>query len=92
MTSTPVIPRSTRLREWMDAHQITDEALGEKLGLHRVSVCRVLNAETMRTVHHAACLELGFPPELLPIPYDKPRGPRPKQPVFPGLVGTPLEA
>lgn len=88
MTSSTQVPRIVRLREWMDDHEITDVSLGLHLGLSRGSVCRILNSQTMRTEHYDKCLALGFPPELLPLPFDRKTGPRPKQPRFPGLVAA----
>lgn len=88
MTTTTTLPRTERLRLWMAVHNITDAALGKKLGISAQATNKFMNAEIMPVKHHEKCLELGFPMELLPAPFDRPRGRRPKQPRFPGLVAA----
>lgn len=89
MTTTAIFPRSERLRVWMLEHYITNAALGEQLGISAQAVNKFLKEETMPVRHHKKCLELGFPEELLPIPYDRPRGIRSRKPIFPGLMAAP---
>ncbi|MFR8055917.1 MAG: helix-turn-helix domain-containing protein [Bilophila wadsworthia] len=86
MTTTETLPRTERMRQWMSKNEITDRSLAEKLGLKRPRVTRMLNEETMPTKHHRSCLALGIPADILPVPFDKKRGPRPKEPRFPCLV------
>ena len=83
MTTIETLPRTERMRQWMAKNEITDRSLAEKLGLKRSRVTRMLNEETMPTEHYNACLELGIPADILPIPFNKKRGPRPKEPQFP---------
>ena len=78
MTTIETLPRTERMRQWMAKNEITD--------LKRSRVTRMLNEETMPTEHYNACLELGIPADILPIPFNKKRGPRPKEPRFPGLL------
>ena len=80
------LPRSERLRLWMTAHNITDAAIGKHLGITAQAVNKFLLRDTMPVRHHIKCLELGFPEELLPAPYDRPRGRRALAPHFPGLA------
>ena len=84
-TTIPESPRYVRLRFWMASYNITDKALGEKLGgISPQAVNKVLRNDTMPTKHYEECIKLGFPPELLPQPH----GMRPKarrRPIFPGL-------
>ena len=86
MTTIETLPRTERMRQWIAKNEITDRSLAEKLGLKRSRVTRMLNEETMPTEHYNACLELGIPADILPIPFNKKRGPRPKEPRFPGLL------
>ena len=86
MTTIETLPRTERMRQWMAKNEITDRSLAEKLGLKRSRVTRMLNEETMPTEHYNACLELGIPADILPISFNKKRGPRPKEPRFPGLL------
>ena len=81
------LPRSVRLRAWMKEHFIKNTDLAYQLGVTPQRISRMLREETMPSVHHAACLRLGFPEELLPQPYDK-RLHRESSPVpvFPGLL------
>lgn len=90
MTTTGELPRSERLRFWMLEHYITNAALGEQLGISAQAVNRLLKEDTMPVRRHEKCLELGFPKELLPAPFDRPRGVRGfRKPIFPGLVAAP---
>lgn len=92
MTTTPELPRTEQLRKWMADHFITDAALAEHLGVSTQATNKFINSETIPIRHHSKCLALGFPEELLPTPFDKPRGPRPKTPIFPGLMAAQAEA
>lgn len=86
MTTVSVsLPRSERLREWMLAHNITDAALGRQLGITAQAVNKFFSQDTMPVRHHEKCLALGFPQNLLPTPYDRPRGRR-RIPNFPGIM------
>lgn len=87
MTTTHV-PRTERLNAWMSDHGITCRALGEQLGMSGYGAIRMLNQETMPTQRHEACLRLGFPAELLPLPFDKKRGRPAKEARFPGLMAA----
>ena len=79
------IPRAVRCREWMQERYITFPALAKQLGMKSEAGPRMLIArETIRA--------LGFPEDILPIPLDIPRGPRPKEPRFPGLMEPHQEA
>lgn len=85
MTTSMNVPRTERLGKWMSEHDITYRALGEQLGMSAYGANKMLNQEIMPTHRHADCLRLGFPKDLLPVPFDKKRGPRPKTARFPGL-------
>ncbi len=84
----PDIPRERRLRAWMLEYDISNVALAEQLGISHQRVALMLKREHMPTKLHAKCLELGFPEELLPAPVDWPRGRKPRQPIFPGLINN----
>lgn len=86
--TTTTIPRTERLSKWMSEHDITYRALGEQLGMSAYGANKMLNQEIMPTQRHTDCLRLGFPADLLPVPFDKKRGPRPKEARFPGLVAA----
>lgn len=88
MATTTQIPRTERLSTWMSERNITYRALGEQLGMSAYGAHRMLHQEVMPTQRHTDCLRLGFPADLLPVPFDKKRGRRPKQPRFPGLVAA----
>ncbi len=82
------LPRSVRLRAWMKEHFIRSKDLADQLGITAQRVNVMIRAETMPSAHHAACLRLGFPEELLPTPYDGRPGPVTYPPIFPGLRQT----
>ena len=87
------VPRAVRCREWMQEHNITFPALATQLGLKSDTGPRMLIArETIPVERYNQLRALGFPEELLPIPLDIPRGPRPKEPRFPGLMEPHQEA
>lgn len=86
--TTAEIPRTERLRRWMSEHNITDRSLAEVLGLTRARITSMLNQETIPSQHHSTFLQLGFPADILPQPFDKKPGPRPKKPHFPGLAAA----
>ena len=48
--------------------------------------------ETIPVERYNQLRALGFPEDILPIPLDIPRGPRPKEPRFPGLMEPHQEA
>lgn len=64
------LPRSVRLRAWMKEHFIRSKDLADQLGITAQRVNVMIRAATMPSAHHAACLRLGFPEELLPTPSD----------------------
>lgn len=64
------LPRTYRMRMWMRYHGITDKVLAKKLGISQPTVNRMLNKEVMPAKAHSVCLEIGFPEEILPIPFD----------------------
>lgn len=80
--------RYIRRCEWMNEHRITYVAIGEQLGISATAVSRMLYSETMPVKRHQQMLALGFPDDMLPVPFDRPRG-RPKNvPIFPGLAAS----
>ena len=81
-------PRSVKLKTWMDGYDITWEAVGKQFEMTGASARAMLRKEIMPPDRHMRLLELGFPEELLPIPYELKRGPAPKTPRFPGLAGA----
>ena len=82
-------PRVVRCREWMDAHDITFLALAKQIGMKSDNGARaLLSRETLSVFRFNQLRELGFPEDILPIPLDLPRGPRPKEPNFPGLAAN----
>lgn len=86
-------PRAVRCREWMQEHDITFPALAAQLGMKSDAGPRMLiTRETIPVKRYNQLRALGFPEDILPIPLDLPRGPRPKEPRFPGLMGTSQEA
>ena len=85
MTTTPVNDRYLRLVEWMREHDISLSVLGDEFGMTGPGIRGVLVGNTCPTRHHEALLRLGFPEELLPVAFDKPRGRQRKVPRFPGL-------
>ena len=73
----------------MSAHDITFSALAERLGMKSDASPRSLIArETIPVFRFNQLRTLGFPEDILPIPLDLPRGPRPKEPNFPGLAAN----
>jgi len=74
----------------MASHNISDKALGEKLGTSGAAVNKMLRGETMPTKRHQECLVLGFPQDLLPQPYDTGPGrvAGKAAPFFPGLASA----
>lgn len=86
MTTPPTLPRSVRLKEWMSEHHIDNQAVAEQLGITRERVRMYFNQDWMPVGPHKQCVALGFPVDLLPTPYDMPKG-RPRlKPHFPGLA------
>lgn len=80
-------PRAVRCREWMQEHDITFPALATQLGMKSNAGPRMLLAkETIPVRRYNQLRALGFPEDILPIPLDLPRGRRPKEPRFPGLM------
>lgn len=88
MTTSATLPRSIRLVQWMAEHSITYRALANQLGCSYENVHRWIYSDIMPTKYHASCVALGFPPELLPAPYDRPQGRPTRKPCFPGLVAS----
>lgn len=89
MTTLAQMPRGMRLRKWMAQHSITYEALGAALGCSRQVAYNLTVQETMPSQHYPKCLALGIPAELLPAPFDRPKG-RPRlEPQFPALSERP---
>lgn len=86
MTTPATLPRSVRLRGWMRDHRITDEAVSEHLGITPQAVYKFFAQDCMPVRHHEKCVALGLPVELLPMPYDKPKGRARSKPHFPGLA------
>lgn len=91
MTTLAILPRSVRLKEWMDEHRITYRATGEQLGITEQSVRKFLLQDWMPVRHHEKCVALGFPVDLLPTPFDKPKGRIRSKPHFPGLAAPATE-
>jgi hypothetical protein len=70
----------------MASYNITDKALGEKLGgISPQAVNKTLRNDTMPTKHYEECIKLGFPPDLLPQPHGMRLKVR-RSPIFPGLA------
>lgn len=92
MATPPNLPRSVRLKEWMFAHDITHQDIAEQLGITKNASQIYLNGDCMPVRYHEKCVALGFPVELLPMPYDKRRGPGRRKPNFPGLATAPNDA
>ena len=87
------IPRAVRCREWMQERYITFPALAKQLGMKSEAGPRMLIArETIPVERYNQLRAPGFPEDILPIPLDIPRGPRPKEPRFPGLMEPHQEA
>lgn len=82
------LPRSVLLRLWMKEHFIQSKDLADQLGVTPQRVNMMIRAETMPSHHHATCLRLGFPEDLLPKPFDGRPGPVSCPPIFPGLTQT----
>jgi hypothetical protein len=85
-------PRIIRLRDWMSEHFITYGAIAKHLGITVTGARWLVSRETIPVERYHQLIELGFPEALLPQPLDIPPGPRPKEPRFPGLMGTGQEA
>lgn len=92
MTTPPTLPRSVRLKEWMSAHGIIHQDVAEQLGITKNAVQTYFNGDCMPVRYHEKCVALGFPVELLPMPYDRPRGRTRRKPFFPGLATAPNDA
>ncbi len=89
MSTATTLPRSIRLADWLAEHNIRYRDIGHELGISTAAAHKMLKQDTMPTVHHAKCIALGFPPEILPEPYDIKRGRPAGKPLFPGLVASP---
>lgn len=76
------LPRRLRLRQWMDKENISFAIIGAVLGCSDATAWRYLTSELIPTHRFFQLVRLGFPEELLPIPYDLPRG-RPKRAAIP---------
>lgn len=74
--------RRADLKLWMEERHISNQALADVLGVSRPFVCKMLSRDTIPAKRHKQMLMLGFPEELLPVPYQEPR------PYFPGLAAN----
>ena len=77
--------RFLQLRQWMEDHNVTYRFIAPFLGVTADAVSKILKRDTMPTKHHQACVQLGFPLELLPKGADLKRGPRVKIPNIPAM-------
>lgn len=77
--------RFLKLRQWMERHCVTYRFVAPLLGVTEGAVPKILKGETMPTKHYKACVELGFPVDLLPRGQDLKRGPRAKIPNIPAM-------
>ena len=72
------LQRRLRLRKWMEKERLSFAIIGAVLRCSDATAWRYLTSETIPTHRFAQLVSLGFPSEILPIPYDIPRG-RPKR-------------
>lgn len=77
--------RFLKLRQWMEDHSVTYRFIAPLLGVTESAVPKIFKRETMPTKHYKACVELGFPIDLLPKGQDLKRGPRAKIPNIPAM-------
>ena len=85
MTTDLCSERYKRLLSWMNGYDISFSAIAEQLGISVSGARFTCKGETCPIAHHRKLLALGFPPELLPFPLNKPRGRQRKIPKFPTL-------
>lgn len=84
MTTTPNSDRVSALRAWMDEHDMTIRYVAEQLGVSTTLARRYLVLwDTVPTRWHNKLVQLGIPPEFLPRPEDRKRGPSRKVPILP---------
>lgn len=84
--TTPDLPRTVRLKAWMAEHNITFRDVAEQLSVSTNVAHKFLNQDTIPVRRHSVLVSLGFPVELLPTPFDKPKGRIRIKPHFPGLA------
>lgn len=83
--TTDTTPRFIRLRQWMDDNSVTYRFVATILGVSESAVPKILKRDTMPTKHHKACVEIGFPVEMLPQGKDLKRGRRAIIPSIPAM-------
>lgn len=83
--TTDTTPRFIRLRQWMDDNSVTYRFVATILGVSESAVPKILKRDTMPTKHHKACVEIGFPVEMLPQGKDLKRGRRTIIPSIPAM-------
>lgn len=75
--------RFGKLRQWMWERDITHKSIAERIGMAESTVATMLKSPHIPTKRHAQLIQLGIPPEVLPVPLDKRNGRPPKTPRFP---------
>ena len=78
--------RISAMKQWLEAHNITYRAVGDKLGVTVGGAYALLTRDTIPTDRYAQLVDLGFPKDILPEPMDLSPGPKPKVPHFPGMA------
>lgn len=70
------LTRLERLIIWMRRNKTSFSAIGESLGITRMSAGRLCKAERIPRERHKALARLGIPADLLPPAEDVKRGPK----------------
>lgn len=83
--TTDANPRFLKLRQWMEDNSVTYRFVASILGVSESAVPKILKRDTMPTKHHKACVEIGFPVEMLPQGKDLKRGRRAIIPSIPAM-------
>lgn len=68
------LTRKERVRIWMVTHRLTYAMLGEAICEKGNTVAHWLKSPTMPVLPRKRLERLGFPPELLPLGVNRPRG------------------
>lgn len=77
------LTRQELLRIWLYRRGITKTQIAKAIGVTIMAVTHWFESERIPTRRHSQLVDLGIPPELLPVAEDLPRGPRSRE-IFPG--------
>lgn len=75
----PQLSKNEKREIWMKRQQITMDTLAEVAGVKTPAISRNLRNDTMPVEQHKALVAYGLPAEILPVPMDQKRGPKPRK-------------